>query len=71
MEKFKAIRALAPQHGDQEPADQFECAGRIREIVKEIQALLGPDPDEASLVVQDRGRSPGGGWDLFSKDHPQ
>ena len=54
-----------------EAFDQFECAGRIREIAKEIQALLDADPDEASPVVQDRRRSPGGGWHLFSKDYAQ
>ena len=71
MEKFKAIRAFAYQREDQKPEDQFECVGIFLEIAKEIQTLLGPDPGEASPVVQDRGRSPGGGWHLFSKDHPQ
>ena len=71
MEKFKDIREEALQYKDEEPADQWECAGSIQKITKEIQALLGPDPGEASPVVQERGRSPGGGWHLFSKDHPQ
>lgn len=60
VEKFKAIREISPPPRDQEAADQFEDAGRIREIAKEIQGLLGPDPGEESPVVQDRGCSPGG-----------
>ena len=53
----------------------WEDARSIREIAKEIQTLLGPDPGEASAVVQDQGRSPSGEWslfyNLFSKEHPQ
>ena len=47
MEKFKDIREEALQYKDEEPADQWECAGSIQKITKEIQALLGPDPGGA------------------------
>ena len=50
---FKAIRDLAPQDAGEAAAEMWETAGTIQSLAKEIQALLGRDPDETSLEVQD------------------
>lgn len=53
MDAFKAIRELAPQDAAEAAAEMWETASMIQNLAKGIQALLGPDPGEASAEVQD------------------
>ena len=44
---------VAPQDAGEGAAEMWETAYTIQKFAKEIQALLGPDPGEASAEVQD------------------
>ena len=53
VDTFKQIRGVAPQDAGEGAAEMWETAYTIQKFAKEIQALLGPDPGEASAEVQD------------------
>ena len=53
VDAFKTIRELAPQDAGDPAAEMWEAASTIQKMAKETQALLGPDPGEASAEVQD------------------